>query len=142
MPSADKIVLRVVRSTLVLLALAAPACGVTSRTLTPSGSFTTLMAGWEKKFNLEWSVEPEVGDGQRIRGYVSSQYGQAAERVRLLAQGLDPSGAPLAQRIWSLPGAVVGFGRAYFEIPHLPKADHYLVTVWDYTIHEAEGTIR
>jgi len=27
---------------------------------------------------------------------------------------------------------VPGFGRSYYEIPGLPAADHYRVTVWSY----------
>jgi len=26
---------------------------------------------------------------------------------------------------------VPGLGRAYFEVPHLPAADRYAVSVWD-----------
>jgi hypothetical protein len=31
-----------------------------------------------------------------------------------------------------VPGVVPGFGRAYFEVPKMPKADAYRVTVWSY----------
>jgi hypothetical protein len=122
-----------------LIAAALAACGSGSSYLTPSGSNTTLMAGWERKFTLEWNVEPDPGGAQRIRGYISSQYGQTASQVRVLAQALDPSGAVIAQRIAWVPSRVVGFGRSYVEIPNLPRADHYKVTVWDYTIIEGFG---
>jgi len=48
----------------------------------------------------------------------------------------------LGERIEWIPGGVSGFGRAYFEIPHLPAADRYLVTVWDYSIVESERLLR
>ena len=121
-----------------LIAVAPTACGTTSSYLTPSGSTTTLMAGWEYRFKIEWTVEPEQGGARRLRGYVSSQHGEHAARVRLLAQALDPTGAVVGQRIWWVPGGVGGFGRGYFEVPHLPPADHYRVTVWDYTFRQAE----
>jgi len=34
---------------------------------------------------------------------------------------------------------VPGLGRAYFEVPHLPAADRYAVSVWDYTFLESDG---
>jgi hypothetical protein len=122
-----------------LIAATLTACGSGSSYLTPSRSNTTLMAGWEKKFTLEWDVEPDPGGAQRIRGYISSQYGQTASPVRVLAQALDPSGAVIDQRIAWVPSRVVGLGRSYIEIPNLPRADHYRVTVWDYTIIEGFG---
>jgi hypothetical protein len=42
----------------VLIVMIAAACGTTSRYLTPSGSVTTLMPGWERHFTLDWTVEP------------------------------------------------------------------------------------
>ena len=122
-----------------LLVVVTAACGTTSRALTPSGSVTTLMAGWERHFTLDWTVEPEQGGTRRLRGYVYSQHGEFAERVRLLAQALDPSGEVVGQRIQWVPGGVGGFGRAYFEIPHLPPADKHRVTVWDYAFSQSDG---
>lgn len=116
-----------------LIAVAMTACGTGSSYLTPSGSSTTLMAGWERRFTLDWTVEPEPGGARRLRGYVSSQDGQHANVLRVLAQALDSSGVVVSQQISFIPGGVGGFQRAYFEIRHLPAADHYRVSVWDYT---------
>jgi hypothetical protein len=124
---------------LALTAVATTACGATSPYLTPSGSTTTLMLGWEHWFKLDWSFEPEPGGGKRIRGYITSEYGQAADRVRLLAQALDASGAVVGQQIAWVPDGVGGFERAYFEISHVPAADHYRVSVWDYSFMQAES---
>jgi hypothetical protein len=121
-----------------LIAVAPTACGTTSSYLTPSGSTTTLMAGWEYRFKIEWAVELEQGGARRLRGYVSSQHGGFSDHVRLLAQALDPTGTVVGQRIEWVPRGVGGFGRRYFEVPHLPPADHYRVTVWDYTFHQAK----
>jgi len=122
-----------------LIAVVMTACGTVSSHLTPSTSTTTLMVGWERHFALEWTVEPEHEGARRLRGYVNSQYGEFATTVRLLAQALDPSGAVVDQRIVWVPGGVSGFGRAYFEIRHLPAADHYRVSVWDYSVLEANS---
>ena len=124
---------------LALTAVGTTACGTTSTYLTPSGSTTTLMQGWEHWFKLDWSVEPEPDGGKRIRGYVTNEYGEPAEPVRLLAQALDASDVVVGQKIvWVLEG-VGGFERAYFEVSHLPAADHYRVSVWDYSILQAES---
>jgi hypothetical protein len=105
-------------------------------------SVTTLMAGWEQKFTLEWTVAPEPEGTRRIRGYVVSKYGQRAEPMRVLGRALDSAGGVLGERIEWIPGGVSGFGRAYFEIPRLPATDRYLVTVWDYSIVESERLLR
>jgi hypothetical protein len=123
---------------LALIAVLATACATGSH-VTPSGSTTTLMAGWERHFSLEWTVEVEQDGTRRLRGYVQSRHGEAVEQVRVLAQALDAPGAVVGQRISWVPGTVGGFGRAYFEVPHLPPADRYLATVWDYTFIQSSG---
>jgi len=50
-----------------------------------------------------------------------------------MAQALDPMGAVVGQRIAYVPGGVGGLGRSYFEVPSLPVAENYRVSVWDYT---------
>ena len=142
MSRVGKIVFTLPRLGLGLIAVVTAACGTTSHSLTPSSSVTTLMAGWEHHFTLDWTVEPEQGAARTLRGYVYSKYGGAAEPVRLLGQALDPSGVVLGQRIAWVPAGVGGFGRAYFEVPHLPLADKYRVTVWDYTFMQSADTAR
>ena len=122
---------------LALTAVATTACGATSASLTPSGSTTTLMQGWDRWFKLDWSGEPEPGGGKRIRGYITNEHGEAAEPLRLLAQALDASDAVVGQKIAWVPAGVRGFGRAYFEVAHLPAADNYRVSVWDYSFPQA-----
>ena len=140
MSSVPRLLLAVAR--LGSLVVVVTACGTGSSYLIPSGSTTTLMAGWEYRFKLEWSVENEPGNTRRIRGYINSQYGERAVHVRVLGQALDGSGAVVGQRIAFVPSGVGGFGRAYFEIPQLPPADHYRVSIWDYDVHQAESPIR
>ena len=90
---------------LALTAVATTACGATSTFLTPSGSTTTLMQGWDHWFKLDWSVEPEPDGGKRIRGYITNEYGERAEPLRVLAQALDASGAVVGQQTRGFPGA-------------------------------------
>jgi hypothetical protein len=123
-----------------LAALGSSACGsAMSAAITPSESTTTLMQGWEHWFKLEWSNERELDGEARIRGYITNEYGEAAEPLRLLGQALDKSGAVVGQRIAWVPEGVGGYERAYFEIRHLPAADHYRVSVWDYSRLQAEA---
>src|SRR5437660_394309 len=75
-----------------------------------------------------------IPDPVRIHHHTDARLGAL---VRLLAQALDPSGAVVGQRIAWVPGGVSGFGRAYFEIPHLPATDHYRVSVWDFSFIES-----
>jgi hypothetical protein len=100
-------------------------------------STTTLMSGWEQRFTLEWTVASEPGRGSRVSGYITSQYGEHAEPVRLLVQAVDASGSVVDRRISAIPGGVNGFQRAYFEVPDLPAAHAYRVFVWDYTYRQS-----
>jgi hypothetical protein len=123
---------------LALITVLATACA-TGSYVTSSGSTTTLMAGWERHFALEWTVEVEQDGTRRLRGYVQNQHGEAVEQVRVLARALDAPGAVVGQRINWVPGTVGGFGRAYFEVPNLPPADSYMLTVWDYTLVQSSS---
>jgi hypothetical protein len=122
-----------------MIAVAMTACATGSSYLSPSGSTTTLMLGWEQHFTLEWTAEPEQGNARRLTGYIYNRHGESAVSVRVLAQALDQSGAVVGQRIEWVPGGVGGFGRTYFIVPHLPVADTYRVTIWDYTWHQTDG---
>ena len=125
-----------------LIASIVTGCGSTSPYLTPSESTTTLMAGWEQHFTLEWTPESEAGNTRRITGYMYNRHGEAAVSVRLLAQALGQSGEVIGQRIEWVPEGVTGFGRQYFIVPQLPVAATYRVTVWDYTWQQADGGTR
>lgn len=56
------------------------------------------MTAWERYFKLDWTVEPEQDGSRRIRGYISSQYGEygvyglAAVFLTIL---LESAGVPL-----------------------------------------------
>src|SRR5437899_8454676 len=130
MTATPRAILAVAR--LAVITVAMTACGTASSYLTPSTSTTTLMAGWDRWFKLEWSVERERGGTSRITGYVTSQHGEGADAVRVLAQALDASGAVVGQQIAWVPRGVSGFPHRYFEVPRLPFANHYQVCGWYY----------
>ena len=129
-----------VRGAVVALVLAMLA-GCSTAAVTPSASVTTLMPDSERWFKLSWETVPERdGASQRVRGYVENTYGEAVGKVQLLAQALDGAGQVVGQKVeWLSGGVVGGFGRAYFEIPKMPKADHYRVTVWSYERIQGRG---
>jgi hypothetical protein len=114
----------------VTLGLAVTGCATAETT--PSATVTTLMPDSERWFRINWDVRPDGGDARRLSGYVENTYGEAAARVQLLGQGLDSSGAVVGQRLQWVQGVIPGFGRVYYEIPGMPPAEHYRVTVWAY----------
>jgi len=140
MTTAWKSMLALVRVGVITVAMTA--CGLSTHYPIPPGPVTTLIPGWERDFALEWTVEPE-GDGtRRLDGYVTNRYGEYAADIRLLVQGLDASGAVVSRHIAWGPNGVGGFGRAYFEIRHLPAAHQYQVFVWDYRRIESASLLR
>jgi len=94
---------------------------------------TTLMAGWEQHFTVEWSVAEQSPTTRKVAGYVYNRHGEHANQVRMLAQAVDQSGAVTGQRIAFVPGGIGGAGSSYFEVPNLPIASTYRVSVWAYT---------
>ena len=135
-----KSITAVLRVGLIVVALAG--CGLTLEYPAPSGPMTTLIPGWERYFTLQWNAEPEREGTRRVDGYVTSTYGEFAADLRLLVQARDASDAVVAARIVPVPTGVGGFGRAYFDVRHMPAADHYQVFVWDYRLIQAAGLIR
>src|SRR5262245_66460554 len=99
--------------------------------LAPSATLTTLTPDAEQWFRLSWEAVPETdGTRVRLRGYVENTYGEPVGRVQLLAQAFDAGGNLVDQKVVSVPGAVPAFDRVYYEIPTMPPANRYRVTVW------------
>ena len=113
------------------------ACASTGAAPSPGTTCTTLMAGWEHHFRIDWTAADQSPGARTVSGYVSNQNGEFATHLRVLAQAFDSTGAVVGQRIGYVPGGVGGFGRAYFVVPNLPVADNYRVSVWDYTWFQA-----
>ena len=125
-----------------LIAAVSTACAGTGAQPPLTMTATTLMAGWEQHFTLEWAADQAQNGTRRVNGYVYNRHGEYALDLRLLARALDPSGAVIGQRIAWVPGGVSGSGRAYFEVPNLPPANSYRVSVWDYTWAQGVGDMR
>jgi hypothetical protein len=101
---------------------------------------TTLMSGWEYHFSIDWTAVEQSQSSRKVSGYIYSNHGERATHLRVLAQAIDPAGAVVSHRIAYVPGGVGGFGRVYFEVPNLPVAQSYRVSIWDYTWFQAPGS--
>ncbi len=125
------IVSRMVRGWVAAGMLVAALVGCATTETQPSASVTSLTpnAQW---FRVNWTVEPDRDGERRLHGYVESSLGEAANRVQLLAQALDASGNVIGQRLEWLPEMIPALGRAYFDVPKMPPAAEYRVTVWAY----------
>jgi len=130
---------RMLATTVLVVILASIAAAVTpANGLSPSASVTTLIQGWERWLNLEWTGEART-NGQEIDGYVYNKYGSPIYHVQLLAQGLDGAGNVVHQTLSWVPGTVPGLQRAYFRIPVMPLAEGYRVTVWAFDIVQSKS---
>src|SRR5262249_24972684 len=124
---------RMARAIAMVLMLAAAGTACTTTGTAPSLTVTTLMPDSGRAFKLGWGAAPQKNGGPPpLCRSVGNTNGGAASRVQLLAQALDTSGALVGQKVSWVPGVVPGFGRTYFEIPDMPKAETYRVTVWSY----------
>jgi hypothetical protein len=100
---------------------------------------TTLTAGWEQHFTVEWAATEQSPTARKVSGYVYNRNGEYAMNMRVLAVAVDGAGTVVGQRIGYVLGGVGGFGRAYFEVPNLPATAAYRVSVWDYTWFQSNG---
>ena len=116
-----------------VIAVATGACVGTATAPPLSMTATTLMSGWEQHFSIEWAASQGRGGTHRVTGYIYNRHGEYALDVRVLAQAMDQSGTVIGQRIAFVPGGVGGLAGAYFEVPNLPVASTYRVSVWDYS---------
>ena len=135
-----------VRFVILLGAIAAMAsgCANVGHGADPPLSVTenTLMYGWENYFSFEWAALQGRNGTQRVAGYVYNRKGEYALDLRVMAQAVDASGTVVGQRIAFVPGGVGGSGRAYFEVPNLPVASTYRVSVYDFTWAQGTGDSR
>jgi ABC-type glycerol-3-phosphate transport system substrate-binding protein len=122
-----------------LIATMSVACADLASAPPLSMTTTTLTAGWEHHFTVEWAAAEQSQSSRKVTGYVYNRNGESAVNMRMLAQAVDSAGVVVGQRIAYLPGGVGGFGRAYFEVPNLPATAGYRVSVWDYTWLQSIG---
>jgi hypothetical protein len=98
----------------------------------PSAAVTSLVPNVQRWFKVNWTADPERDGERRLRGYVESALGEPANKVQLLALALDASGNVVGHRLEWVPEVIPALGRVYFEIPRMPPATEYRVTVWAY----------
>ena len=110
--------------------LAAALVGCVTTETQPSAAVTSLAPDAQRWFKVDWKAEPDHNGERRLSGHIDSALGEPAKNVQLLAQALDASGNVIGQRIEWLPELIPALGRAYFEIPKMPAAAGYRVTVW------------
>jgi len=96
----------------------------------PSATVTSLVPDVQRWFKVDWTAAPERDGERRLSGYVQSAIKEPVNKVQLLAQALDGSGNVVAQRLEWVPETIPAFGRQYFDIPRMPPAPEYRVTVW------------
>ena len=104
--------------------------GCTTTQTQPSAAVTSLVPDVQRWFRVTWTAEPERDGERRLSGYVQSAIKEPVNKVQLLAQALDGSGNVVAQRLEWVPETIPAFGRQYFDIPKMPPAPEYRVTVW------------
>ena len=121
----------VVRS-IVIAGMLVGAVGCATTETQPSASLTSLVPNTQQWFSVRLTADPARNGERRLHGHVDSSLGEAANRVQLLAQALDASGNVIGQRLEWLPEMIPAFGRAYFEVPKMPAAAQYRVTVWSF----------
>ena len=122
-----------------LIATMGAACADLASAPPLSMTTTTLTAGWEHHFTVEWAAAEQSQSSRKVAGYVYNRNGESAVSLRVLAQAVDSAGVVVGQRIAYVPGGVGGWGRAYFEVPNLPATASYRVSVWDYTWLQSIG---
>ena len=83
-----------------------------------------------------FKVEHEAGTTKRganiLRGYISNDHGFDAGSVKLLIEGVDPSGNVTSTTVGYLPGLLPAFNRLYFEVLVKSPAASYRVRVASY----------
>jgi hypothetical protein len=112
--------------------IAAGLVGCATTDTQPSASVASLAPNAQQWFRIDWTAEPDHDGARRLQGYVVSALGEPANRVQLLVQALDASGNVIGHRLYWMPGVVPALGRVYFEIPKMPPAPQYRITVWAY----------
>jgi hypothetical protein len=105
---------------LLVMACAAPTSG---EPLTP------LVVGWEQFFKLDWE-SGMVGGRAGVRGHILNDWGLPARSIRLLVEGLGPSGEIVSQDLAWLGTSLTPGMRAYFEVPVSRAAPSYRVSVF------------
>jgi hypothetical protein len=85
--------------------------------------------GVERYIRVESSSTSQGRRGLVVWGYVYNAYGQSADRVRFVVEGLDAGGQVTSSTIGQVLGTVPALTRTYFEVPVPSGASQYRVRV-------------
>jgi hypothetical protein len=118
-----------------LVLLAAGAGAAADQRLTP------LVIGWEQFFKIEWEAGERKGR-PIVQGYIKNDWGTTAANVRLLVDGLDPSGQIVSQTVGWLGSQLTPGARLYFEVPVAQPAPAYRVSVFAFDFVQTNGHRR
>jgi hypothetical protein len=102
---------------------------------------TPLVTGWEQFFKLEWEAA-ERNSRPVVRGYIKNEAGMTAANIRLLVEGLDPSGQVVSQTVGWLGTNLTPGARAYLEVPVDRRAPAYRVSVFAFDFVQQNGPRR
>lgn len=103
-----------------------------------AGRLTPLVVGGEQYFKLDWEAGAVAGRPE-VHGHILNEFGHAARRIRLLVDGLDPSGAVTSQTLVYVPGDLTPGARYYFATPVPAPAASYRVLVFQWEWIQAGG---
>ncbi len=91
-----------------------------------------LIVGADRFFRLEWQPGRSRKGQPVVEGYVYNDWGLTAERVSLLVEALDASGARVASSVGPVAGTVPPKNRAYFRVDAPPGGATYRVRVYSF----------
>lgn len=109
--------------------------------------FLAASAGWAQYlqaptdlFRVEWEARQTPDGRTLISGYVRNGAGYLIANVRLLVEGLDPSGQVVTKTTGYLHRQVPPFQHGYFEVRVPAGAAAYRVTLISYDLAPLTGT--
>jgi hypothetical protein len=85
--------------------------------------------GVENYIRVQSSSTSQGRRGPVVSGYLYNAYGQTADRVRLVVEGLDAGGQVTSSTIAPVLGGIPPLDRAYYEVPVPAGASQYRVRV-------------
>ena len=99
---------------------------------------TPLVVEGERYFTLEWQAADANGRPM-VSGRIRNEYGFPANKIRLLIDSLDATGAVTAQTLAYVPfGLTPGTG-AYFEARVPAHAASYRVSIFQWDWIQSDG---
>ncbi len=95
--------------------------------------------GWTRVFRVDWEIGDRSGQ-PTVQGYLQNASPYTLDRIQLLVDALDNTGAVVGQKaFWLLGSPLAPFSRRYFEAIVPQEAPQYRVQVYSYDSIEAPG---